>query len=199
MKRPQNGFSAVEALLIVIIVGMLGGVGWYVWHSQAQVDKTYSQTANSSMVPKSKTSATLNPTDNTNYFVIKEWGVRAKYSGNLALTYAPIASSFAVFSSEQLSKSVNGGCKTFGGRIERVKAGEVYDSDVEGRPVEQLVNDPNVTIVYKKIGNYYYLFMHDQSLCSDISDSSSAAADLQSQTNDAVKSLVKNLETVPAQ
>jgi hypothetical protein len=52
MKKNQEGFSVVEGLLIVVIVGMLGGVGWYVWHSQQQVDKTYSQTSNSSVAPK---------------------------------------------------------------------------------------------------------------------------------------------------
>jgi type II secretory pathway pseudopilin PulG len=57
MKRTQRGFSAVEALLLVIIIGILVGVGWYVWHSQKQVDKTYSQTANSSAAPKIKSKA----------------------------------------------------------------------------------------------------------------------------------------------
>jgi type II secretory pathway pseudopilin PulG len=75
MKKTQRGFSAVEALLLVIIIGMLVGVGWYVWHSQKQVDKTYSQIANSSVVPKSK-SSTKPAASNSNYFVIKEWGVK---------------------------------------------------------------------------------------------------------------------------
>jgi type II secretory pathway pseudopilin PulG len=77
MKKTQRGFSAVEALLLVIIIGMLVGVGWYVWHSQKQVDKTYSQTANSSVSPKSKKSTNSAALDsNSNYFVIKEWGVK---------------------------------------------------------------------------------------------------------------------------
>jgi Tfp pilus assembly protein PilE len=53
-KYSQKGFSAVEGLLIVIILGMLGGVGYYVYNSQKQVDKTYSQTANSSVAPSTK-------------------------------------------------------------------------------------------------------------------------------------------------
>jgi hypothetical protein len=39
MKKSQDGFSAVEGLLIAVIVGMLGGVGWYVWHANSQVNK----------------------------------------------------------------------------------------------------------------------------------------------------------------
>ncbi len=34
MKKNQNGFSAVEGLLILVIVGLLGGVGWYVWQNK---------------------------------------------------------------------------------------------------------------------------------------------------------------------
>jgi Tfp pilus assembly protein PilE len=82
MKRPQNGFSAIEALLVVIIVGMLGGVGWYVWHSQQQVDKTYSQTANTTVVPKSTAAKTFPAASQPNYLKIKEWGVKVKVSGD---------------------------------------------------------------------------------------------------------------------
>jgi hypothetical protein len=200
MKKPQHGFSVVEGLLITIIIGILGGVGWYVWKSQNEVDKTYSQTANSSVSPKSKKSTNSAALDsNPNYFVIKEWGVHAKYSGHLTLTYGPIGNSYAVFNSTQLSKATNGGCKEYGGGINRVKVGDSYESDVDNRPVEQMVKDPNVSFIYKNIGNYYYLFIHDQALCSDISDPKSPAADLQSQTNDAVQSLVENLEAIPAQ
>jgi hypothetical protein len=33
MNKSQKGFGAVEGLLIFVIVGMLGGVGWYVYNS----------------------------------------------------------------------------------------------------------------------------------------------------------------------
>jgi type II secretory pathway pseudopilin PulG len=61
MNKNQKGFSAVEALLLLVIVGMLGGVGWYVWHAQKQADKTYSQTANSSAVSSKKVSNKTSP------------------------------------------------------------------------------------------------------------------------------------------
>jgi hypothetical protein len=57
MKKFQEGFSAIEGLLIVVIVGMLGGVGYYVWHANSQANKSYSQTANSSAVPSNKSSS----------------------------------------------------------------------------------------------------------------------------------------------
>jgi predicted negative regulator of RcsB-dependent stress response len=73
MKKPQEGFSAVEALLILIIVAILGGVGWYVWHANNEADKNLTSASN--------TSSLSNKTDKSNgYFVIKEWNVRAKNS-----------------------------------------------------------------------------------------------------------------------
>src|ERR1700741_3295894 len=42
MKEKQNGFGIVEGLLIFIIVSLIGGTGWYVWHSKQSADKTYS-------------------------------------------------------------------------------------------------------------------------------------------------------------
>lgn len=38
MKTNQNGFSAIEALLIVIILGLVGFTGWFVWHSRRATD-----------------------------------------------------------------------------------------------------------------------------------------------------------------
>ncbi len=35
MKKNQNGFSAVEALMITVIVAAVGFVGWYVWHNRS--------------------------------------------------------------------------------------------------------------------------------------------------------------------
>jgi hypothetical protein len=98
MKKNQKGFSALEGLLIVVIVGMLGGVGWYVWHSQQQVDKTYFQTSNSSVRPRPKISSTTSPQSSTNkedpnkdYLVIKEWGVKLPMADADKVSYSYLA------------------------------------------------------------------------------------------------------------
>src|SRR5438128_629661 len=44
----QNGFSAVEALLVIIIAGLIGGAGYFVWHSQKQAEKNYSEAESTS-------------------------------------------------------------------------------------------------------------------------------------------------------
>jgi hypothetical protein len=38
MNKKQNGFSVVEGLLIFIIVGILGGTGWYVYNSNKKTN-----------------------------------------------------------------------------------------------------------------------------------------------------------------
>lgn len=44
MKKNENGFSAVEVLLVLLVVGLTVGAGWYVW--QKQNNKPASNTSN---------------------------------------------------------------------------------------------------------------------------------------------------------
>lgn len=41
----QKGFSAVEGLLLVVIAGLIGFVGWYVYHVKNQTSTTYDNSA----------------------------------------------------------------------------------------------------------------------------------------------------------
>lgn len=43
MKKNQKGFSAVEGLLILIIVGLVGFIGWYVYHTKNNTEATLNQ------------------------------------------------------------------------------------------------------------------------------------------------------------
>jgi cytoskeletal protein RodZ len=42
LKNDQNGFSAVEAVLIIVIAGMIGFVGWYVYRAMKNTNNAYS-------------------------------------------------------------------------------------------------------------------------------------------------------------
>lgn len=48
----QSGFSAVEAILILVIVAIVGGTGFYVYHAQQNTNKNY--TSDNSTTPKFK-------------------------------------------------------------------------------------------------------------------------------------------------
>lgn len=43
MQKNQKGFSVVEGLLILVIVGLVAAVGWYVWSQKSKNSETTSQ------------------------------------------------------------------------------------------------------------------------------------------------------------
>lgn len=47
MNKNQKGFGIVETLLILILVGLLGGVGWYVYDSNKKADDSLTNASNS--------------------------------------------------------------------------------------------------------------------------------------------------------
>ena len=49
--KNQKGFSVVEGLLILVIVGLIGFVGWYVWQSKNKTDKTLENTTQAQSQP----------------------------------------------------------------------------------------------------------------------------------------------------
>lgn len=51
IRRTSHGFTIIEGLLILIIVGLIGFTGWYVWNSKNKTDNTY-DSANNSSIPK---------------------------------------------------------------------------------------------------------------------------------------------------
>jgi hypothetical protein len=42
MKRNGEGFSVVGILILLVVVGFIGGAGWYVWQSKNKTDKNTS-------------------------------------------------------------------------------------------------------------------------------------------------------------
>jgi hypothetical protein len=47
--KSQKGFAALAGLLIIVILAIIGGTGYYVWHSKNQADSAYDKTANQSV------------------------------------------------------------------------------------------------------------------------------------------------------
>ena len=83
------GFSIVEGLLILVVVGILGFTGWYVYHVKQMSDKNYS--ANNSTVPSYKkrtsTSATsVNPYAGWQQYCSDYGGICFKYPQNWTST-----------------------------------------------------------------------------------------------------------------
>lgn len=47
LNRDQSGFSALEAILLCIIVGIVGFTGWYVWQAKQTASKTLDEASKS--------------------------------------------------------------------------------------------------------------------------------------------------------
>jgi hypothetical protein len=56
MKR-QKGFAHLEALLLLVLVAMIGGTLWYVWHSKQQANNLYGNLSTPTINNKKKAPA----------------------------------------------------------------------------------------------------------------------------------------------
>lgn len=80
MKRGQNGFGAIEALLFLILISILGFTGYYVYHTKNNTDSIYNNTT--------QTSNSTKAVSKSNTFVFKELGVQIELNDKLkGLTY----------------------------------------------------------------------------------------------------------------
>jgi len=65
-KNNQKGFAILEGALILVIVGIIGFTGWFVWHSKQNTDKTLNDTSNSSQSnPSTGKKSSSNPSTTT--------------------------------------------------------------------------------------------------------------------------------------
>jgi hypothetical protein len=150
LHKNQLGFGAVEALIIIVLIGLAGGGGWYVWHTKHNKSAAHhtTTTVKTTNTPKTSTKASKTPTpvpaDNSGYLVIKEWGIKMKLEDASKLTYtmhgtpngSPNADALTSYATLRLNDSVatSDACR------------EV------GMSVSQTTAATNAT----KVGNYYY-------------------------------------------
>lgn len=107
LKYDQKGFTAVEGLLIVLILVVIGAVGYMVYHNDHKA-KTISTTNTSTTKPTTtaKTTTITQPTQK--YITIAAWGVRVPYSGSDTLT---TANQICAEKGDSAGDTVNLGCQ----------------------------------------------------------------------------------------
>jgi hypothetical protein len=77
--KNQKGFSAVEGLLILVIVGLLGFVGWYVWSTGNKTRDNLDKAAKSSVNSDNQKDNDL--TKGWKEYVTEEGGFSLRYPG----------------------------------------------------------------------------------------------------------------------
>jgi hypothetical protein len=83
MKKTQQGFSAVEVLLVLVFLGLIGGVGWYVWQVRNTKSVASSQADKATKVPtKTKETNRYNFTElGISMDILPGWTVKRQATG----------------------------------------------------------------------------------------------------------------------
>lgn len=179
----------MESLLLLVVVAVIVGVGWYAFDSKNKTDKILSQADKISQNTPVKTSPASDSLQK--YLTIKEWGIRIPYSGADTFSYHidPSYPGVASIISANLSKNYN--CTDSGaGMILQFAPSDGSSPSGDGPTVKEYEAQHPGT--YKIIGDNYYLVTHDQSSCSE-----SVTADAQNQANQAMISLQPKIEPIP--
>lgn len=153
-KMNQKGFGAMEGLLVVIVVVLIGGIGWYVF-SKSKTDKT-PQTAQT-ITPDNQVSEQVIAED---YLNIPELGVKLKTKHANKLSYVVKAQSGTLARSDnQESDTV----VVFSFKPEFV----VADDCKPGVELYRLKSGANPSGDYfKQVGSRYYVFDGGPGNCS---------------------------------
>jgi Tfp pilus assembly protein PilV len=105
--KNEKGFSAVEILMAIVIVVLIGVVGWLVYNHHKTT--TASNTAKTSTTPtKANTSTSTSQKPPQKYITISAWGVRVPYSGNDTLS---VSGQTCTENGDSNGDTVNLGCQ----------------------------------------------------------------------------------------
>jgi hypothetical protein len=133
--------------LIILILVLAGGIGWYVWNKNAPT-----------AVSSTSATRTAQPQNSSDYLVIKEWGVRFKLSENVKNDIYDFYDS----SKDQ----VRFGSNKFAS-LEPLCAANQIDLGTTFTRVAHGLPKPNgSTGPFKTVGNYDYLFVPSSVGCN---------------------------------
>jgi len=183
-KSNHKGFAAIEAVLILVAVAIIGGTGYYVYHANKKATSTYNSASKTA-------SAGTNSQPNggkggggpntgpakTEIFLIPEWKLSAEIPAppeQAGLIQYKITQQngqeTAQFSTQEL-KDADPACAVdqtpAAGFILRAKATDhlyLDDGTDSGQTIQKSIAS-GVIKSYKKVSNYYYIYQHPQGLC----------------------------------
>jgi prepilin-type N-terminal cleavage/methylation domain-containing protein len=149
MQANQKGFSVVEILIVIVVVGLLGAVGWLVYDRQK--NKT-SHTSNT-QVSTSQKEETKKVDPNEGYLVVKEWGLRFKTPSGLTDVRYAIHGDAVAFFAKPTGSNVQyvTDYQKYADSNFRYAIGVLYKSTSSIKPFAG-----DMTREGKKVGDYYY-------------------------------------------
>lgn len=178
LHKQQRGFSTVEALLILVVAGLIGGAGWYVYQSKKEAGKSQDNSNKSSLEAPQQSAEEVKTTEDK-FFEIKELGVKFKLTDRLEGLYYHIGNNgrTAYFSLSELKNTDCAADKT--AQIALTKATETEMN-------EESIGD-KMRQDSQMLDGYYYYVLGGQSGCSDDTSVQQKASELRGSVTDAVK------------
>lgn len=159
----ERGFGAIEALLVLTIVGILGFTGYFVWHAKQNSDKLLHQ-ATSSLATNSKkkvaNEANITPAT-VQYLDIPEWGVRILPATSLPKVTYVISDADNHEAAKLTFADMPAECAGFWS-IGRAMAGQSISGYKDDTPEHRLSQQPKTV---KQVGDYYFTLFHGQLSC----------------------------------
>lgn len=209
MNMQQKGFGALEGLLSILILLIVGFGGWYVWNNSSKNDKSSEssserQTENANLqtdrdAPESNTT----PSANTKkYLEIAELGVKLALTDQAEdLTFSMKDSKTAILSSNSLSKAEPKCAADYRGTENNGVYGvgslsyfsDPNGYDVFGGDTTNISAFPDAT----KVNDKYFYFAPNQSFCVNVGGNNNPgdmAYDIEAEIVRAIKNDVIKIE-----
>lgn len=149
-------------LLIVVIIGILGFAGYFIWHRQNVANKAHNEASTAQDLPL-KSGTPIHPRTigskvvaGQTYLVIKEWGVKFKLPDSVKGT-SYVMSDDSQSAELQLASLADTPCEKAGW------LGHIYRSDTN--PEEAVAEGAVPNFASTKFGAYYYVYTPPQNMC----------------------------------
>src|SRR5665213_1817337 len=110
--KNDSGFGIVEGLLVLVVVGILGFTGWFVWHSKQAVDKTLVVNSTAPTFKKQTKTTTSAPTTNSSSTPESATSTPQESSTTPAADYATSIQILSISDSNDVTFQLNGVANT---------------------------------------------------------------------------------------
>jgi len=125
MRKSQTGFAVIELVVLVVVLALAGGAGYYIWHtnqqSQVKLDAAKKATQSSNHISTKSTDPTATWTKYSN----KDGGFSLKYPSSWLTAYSCTTSAVLLAPSSSVRVDCNS-AKVNQGYIEEIYVGPAF-------------------------------------------------------------------------
>lgn len=146
MKTYQKGFSLVEILVVIVVVGLIGVVGWRIYDMQ---NNTTPQPTTTQPITQQEVKK---PSLNEEYLIVKEWGLQFRIPDDLTDVRYVINDDTAAFFAKPADSAVK--YRTDYELFENDRA--VYATGILYRSTDRTKQFTDEVREGKKLGEYFY-------------------------------------------